>query len=202
MGCFGVREKVQTNMNEAAETENSVQQATGNSSSPEQLLQEVERLRETAQLWRVRFLISCLAYVFLFIIAVIQFTATFMTTRLLHESRQDAQRFAQQHNELRHGIREAQEQAKAAHHQVEALTTGRESRMFLNQVRRVPAVPNWDEQIESLDKRIGELADLHIQLSDQVDKMRRQRDRLEKDTKDKNTKDGLSPDSKGEARPD
>jgi hypothetical protein len=64
--------------------------------TPQELLQDVQRLREDNQRWRGRFVAACAAFVFLFIVAVIQFVGTFITLRLTHEGRLDAQRLQKQ----------------------------------------------------------------------------------------------------------
>jgi hypothetical protein len=55
-------------------------------------MQDIALLREQSRRWRLRFYVSCLAFAFLFVVSLLQFTGTFLTCRMLHETRQEIQR--------------------------------------------------------------------------------------------------------------
>src|SRR5262245_29584293 len=55
-------------------------------------LQDIISLREQNRVWRLRFYGSCVAFAFLFIVSLVQFTSTFVTARMLHETRQEIER--------------------------------------------------------------------------------------------------------------
>ena len=55
-------------------------------------MRDVSLLREQSRTWRLRFYASCLAFTFLFGVSALQFMGTFLTCRMLHETRQEIEK--------------------------------------------------------------------------------------------------------------
>jgi hypothetical protein len=55
-------------------------------------MRDIALLREQTRAWRLRFYASCVAFTFLFAVSILQFTGTFLTCRMLHETRQEIEK--------------------------------------------------------------------------------------------------------------
>src|SRR5437016_4144876 len=55
-------------------------------------MQESVLLGEQSRRWRLRFYASCFAFGFLFVVSIVQFMGTFLTCRMLHETRQEIEK--------------------------------------------------------------------------------------------------------------
>ena len=71
-------------------------------------IREIEQLRAANRRWRKAAIGTAVAFVFLFVLSLVQFLGTFITCRLLHEARQEAARARQDTMKAAAEIKEAE----------------------------------------------------------------------------------------------
>jgi len=92
-------------MNELLSPETAAPVQTASKPDP---IRELERLRAANQRWRKAATGAVVAFVFLFVVSLVQFLGTFITCRLLHEARQEAARNRQDTMKALGEMKEAQ----------------------------------------------------------------------------------------------
>src|SRR5262245_40089104 len=63
-------------------------------------------LQEQIRVWRLRFYAACVAFGGLFVLSLVQFSSTFLSCRMLHETREAARELNQESNEAWERMRE------------------------------------------------------------------------------------------------
>jgi hypothetical protein len=61
---------------------------------------EIQHLREQQRRWKVRFIVSCVAFIVLLGVSALQFIGTFITCQILFDARRDSERSQRQTTEL------------------------------------------------------------------------------------------------------
>ena len=97
--------------------------------APADPMQDIASLREQNRIWRLRFYGSCVAFAFLFAVSIVQFTSTFMTARLLHETRQEIEKL--RNDQSLYDLRKAREAADLV------VRKAKETEMFAEQTREL-----------------------------------------------------------------
>jgi hypothetical protein len=78
------------------------------------LLHDLESARNEAQSWRGRFIASCVGFVCLLVVSVIQFGGAFVTCQLLHETRVETDKALHESRGFMRNIQHTQQEAQYA----------------------------------------------------------------------------------------
>lgn len=78
------------------------------------LLHDLEGARAEAQRWRGRFIASCVGFVCLLVVSVIQFGGAFVTCQLLHETRVETDKALQESRGFMRHIQQTQQEVQYA----------------------------------------------------------------------------------------
>ena len=80
--------------------------------TPADPIREIEKLRAANRRWRKAAIGAVVAFIFLFVVSLVQFLGTFITCRLLHEARQEAARNRQDTMKALVEIKEAEKELR------------------------------------------------------------------------------------------
>lgn len=119
-------------------------------------LQDIIRLREQNRVWRLRFYGACVAFAFLFVVSLVQFTSTFVTARLLHETRQEIDKL--RNDEGLYELRKARETADLV------VTKAKEVKVLADDTRAVSK--DVQERVHMIDDLLTRDLELRAKILD------------------------------------